>query len=228
MSFEAALRLTEILLGFALAQNALEHLASRLRGERLLFLPRLGLSLALMASVWPGLVGLALLGHSLVVLSRYDGPYNGGNDRMTLLCLSCLCAAHLLPERHWQELAFGYLALQLVLSYVMSGWVKIRNPDWRTGRALRDVFQFSAYPVSEHLRELARYPRLLAIMAWSVMLFEVFFAFSMIHATALMACLAVAALFHLANACLFGLNRFFWAWLAAYPSILWLQMRLMA
>ena len=29
-----------------------------------------------------------------------------------------------------------------------------------------------------------------------------------------------------ANACLFGLNRF-WIWICAYPSILWLQQRVM-
>ena len=44
---------------------------------------------------------------------------------------------------------------------------------------------------------------------------------------ALIAALAVAALFHFANACLFGLNRFFWIWIAAYPSILWLNERVM-
>jgi len=33
--------------------------------------------------------------------------------------------------------------------------------------------------------------------------------------------------FHLGNACIFGLNRFFWVWLAAYPSILWLQGRIL-
>ena len=37
--------------------------------------------------------------------------------------------------------------------------------------------------------------------------------------------LALAGLFHLANACLFGLNRFFWTWLAVYPAIVWLQDR---
>jgi hypothetical protein len=35
----------------------------------------------------------------------------------------------------------------------------------------------------------------------------------------------VAAAFHLANACLFGLNRFLWIWLAAYPPLLWFQER---
>jgi hypothetical protein len=43
----------------------------------------------------------------------------------------------------------------------------------------------------------------------------------------LWAALGIAVLFHLANACLFGLNRFVWVWIAAYPAILWLQSRLL-
>ena len=36
---------------------------------------------------------------------------------------------------------------------------------------------------------------------------------------------SLATLFHLGNALLFGLNRFFWIWLAAYPALLWFQQR---
>lgn len=151
MTFESALRLTEVLLALALIQQSLEHLAGP-RRDRLLFLARIalcGLVVTGVASPWP-LAGLALL--SLAILHRYQGPYNGGSDRMGLLALWCLTAARLAPELQWKELAFGYLGLQLMLSYFISGWVKVVNPDWRSGRALRDVFQFSAYPVSEDLR----------------------------------------------------------------------------
>lgn len=30
----------------------------------------------------------------------------------------------------------------------------------------------------------------------------------------------------LCNACLFGLNRFFWIWIMAYPSMFWFQQRI--
>jgi len=125
-----------------------------------------------------------------------------------------------------QELAFGYLAVQVILSYFISGQVKILNPEWRSGRALAAVFLFSAYPVSEALRGLANRPRLMWAASWSVMLFEVLFPLSLLHTATLIPALALAAGFHLANACLFGLNRFVWVWIASYPSILWLQARL--
>ena len=144
---------------------------------------------------------------------------------MGTLVLFCLCLAHWLPSR-WQEVALGYLAVQLVLSYFISGQVKIANLEWRSGRALQDVFCFSAYPVSEELRGLADRPKLLFGASWAVMLFEVLFPFSLLDTRLLMVALFIAALFHLANAFLFGLNRFVWVWLAAYPSILWFQARI--
>ncbi len=147
------------------------------RAERALFLTRIGLcGLVIVGAVspWPlvGLAGLvSLAGLSLLILQRFQGPYNGGSDRMGLLALWCLTLSRLAPSAALQELFFGYLGLQLMLSYFISGGVKIVNPDWRSGRALADVFRFSAYPVSEDLRRWAERPRVLLAMSWAVMLF---------------------------------------------------------
>lgn len=225
MTLDAATRLTDILLALAFIQQSAEHLG-RFRDERALFLARAALCLLLILGLgapWP-LIGLAVL--SLATLQRFQGPYNGGADRMGLLALWCLTLSRCLPTEQGREIAFGYLGVQLTLSYFISGWVKISNPDWRSGRALRQVFAFSAYPVSEALRGWAQRPVLLRRMSWAVMLFELAFPLSLLSRPSLALGLAVAALFHLANACLFGLNRFFWTWLAAYPAILWLQGRL--
>lgn len=225
MSLEAAVRLTEMLLAMAFIQQSLEHLRGP-PGERMLFACRIMLCVFVAGGIAApfALVGLALL--SLVSLERFQGPYNGGSDRMGLLALWCLLATRLLPIPAWKELPFGYLGAQLMLSYFISGGVKIVNPDWRSGRALRDVFQFSAYPVAQDLRAFAERPRLLLAMSWAVMGFELLFPLTLLWKPALIAGLVVAATFHLANACLFGLNRFFWTWLATYPAILWLQGRL--
>jgi len=225
MTLAAAARLTEILLCLALIQQSLEHLR-RFRDERILFAVRIvlcGLVISGLAQPWP-LVGLAAL--SLVILSRFQGAYNGGADRMGLLALWCLPLSRLLPTPQGQEIAFGYLAAQLVLSYFISGGVKLLNPDWRSGRALAQVFRFSAYPVSEALRGWAERPRVLLAMSWAVMLFEVVFPLSLVSQPTLIVALVIAAAFRLANACLFGLNRFFWTWLATYPALLWLQARI--
>lgn len=224
MTLDAAIRLTEILLALAFLQQSVEHLR-RFRGEQLVFAVRIvlcGLVILGAFAPWP-LVGLSLL--SLVMLQRFQGPYNGGSDRMGLLALWCITLAQVLPAGTARELAFGYLGAQLVLSYFIAGGVKIVNPDWRSGRALRQVFAFSVYPVSENLRIWATRPRVLQAMSWAVMLFEIAFPLTMITQATLVVGLALAAAFHLANACLFGLNRFFWTWLAVYPAIIWLQAR---
>lgn len=224
MSLELAIRLTEILLALAFIQQSAEHFYAQ-GGERRLFLPRMVLSVLLLAGFGAQWVCIGLVIHALFILERFQGPYNGGSDRMGLLVLCCLCFVHFMPSVVWQEYIFGYLAVQLVLSYFVAGWVKIVNPQWRRGRALQDVFDFSAYPVSEAVRGWAAWSRLLCVMSWAVMVFELLFPLTLLSQVTLIAGLVIAGIFHLANAFLFGLNRFFWVWLSAYPSILWLQQR---
>ena len=225
MTLDVAIRLTELLLGIVFIQQSAEHLVAA-RSEKILFSIRICLSLALCAGFAAQWVLLALVILSLFILHRFQGPYNGGSDRMGLLVLSCLTLAHFMPNLHAQELVFGYLGIQLILSYFISGWVKIINPEWRKGSALNDVFRYSVYPVSEHLRALIQWPKLLFVMSWAVMLFELLFPFMLLSQYMLVVGLSIAALFHLANAYIFGLNRFFWIWLTAYPALIWLQTRI--
>ncbi len=224
MSLELALRWTEILLGFAFVQQSLEHLKSH-QNDRILFGLRLIFSVILMVGLQSQWVLLALVVISMLMLQRFQGPYNGGSDRMGMLILFCLTLAHFMPTLQLKELAFGYLGIQLVLSYFMAGWVKVVNPEWRRGQALQDVFAFSAYPVSLSLRGWAQRPQILFYMSWAVMLFELVFPLTLLTQYSLYMGLGIAAAFHFSNACLFGLNRFFWGWIAAYPSIIWFQER---
>ena len=225
MSLELAIRLMEVLLGFAFIQQSLEYIAV-LPKMRLIFITRIVLSILLIGNVYApwACLGLSIMG--IMMLHRFNGPYNGGSDRMSLIILSCLTITLFLPNPAWQEYAIGYLALQLTLSYFISGWVKIVNPAWRSGQALNDVFRYSAYPVSETLRGWAKHPTVLRIMSWSVIVFELIFPFCLFSQISLIIGLIIAAVFHFTNACLFGLNRFFWIWIAAYPAIIWFQDRI--
>lgn len=225
MSLDLAIRLTEILLAVALIQQSLEHLAG-LPDERPHYLLRLVLAVLLLAGVQTGWVCLALFVNVLFVLRRFQGPYNGGSDLLSMLLITCLAAVHFVPWPDWREYVFGYLALQVVFSYLKSGWSKVIHRDWRNGQALRDVFTFSVYPVSEATRAWAMRPQLLLVMSWAVILLELLFPLALLSAPALHAGLALALSFHVANFVLFGFNRFVWVWVAAYPSLIWLQARL--
>mgnify|MGYP002628218426 CR=1 FL=1 len=226
MSLEDAFRATEILLALAFLQQSLEHLCGATR-DRWIFLLRTGLCLMLVSGINSALALAGLVGLSALIVWRFQGSYNGGSDRMGLLILWCLSLAQAMPTVLWQERVLGYLAGQLILSYFISGKVKLTNPAWRNGQALSDVFAFSAYPVSKDLRRLSDLPRVLWVASWSVILFELAFPLALLGQKLLIVALILAAIFHLANAFLFGLNRFFWTWIAAYPSILWLQARVM-
>lgn len=233
MNFNDALHLCELLMAVAFTQHSVEHCfgAAKVRG---IYVPKLLLAVLLMAFIvsdapsWNVVVveaGLLLCG--LAGLLRFDGAYNGGSDRLGLLMLCCVMAARSAPSMLWSQIALGYLAIQLLLSYFIAGWAKLLNPQWRNGQALRDVFGFSCYPVNEQLRDWQRWPRLLWLASWSVILLELLLPLGLYSADLLFGVLTVAATFHLVNACLFGFNRFLWVWLAAYPAVIWFQGRLM-
>ena len=191
------------MLAFALTLQSLELLLIwpkaqkiwRLHGFfQVLFWLRLVASLALFITASPVLVWLLLLTTVLTAV-RFGGTLNGGSDYMTVVALSSL----LVP---WGQ---TYLAVQLTLSYFVAGLVKIRHRDWRNGSAL------------------TRLTGLPAQLAWPVLIWECTFPLAWLNHTFCLAYLAVGVVFHLANTKILGLNRFFWVWLAAYPSLLGIQ-----
>lgn len=222
MSFADALRWSGSLLGVALAVQCAQHLSLGTRDARLYTL-RLVLAVLFACGLAPGITAGLLLSTSLLLFVRFHGPYNGGSDRMGLLLLCGLWLAHVLPQPAWRAAALGYVAVQLVASYFLAGVVKVVEPTWRNGQALRDVFAFSIYPVSADLRALAARRAWLTAAGWGVMLFELAFPFALLDTRALLSALALAFTFHVGNAALFGLDRFVWVWLAAYPTLLWFQ-----
>ena len=127
-SFDIALRLTGVGVGAALIQHSAEHLIAA-NDERVLYGARMGLAICLLAGFYSGISCWLLVALHLLILRRFDGPYNGGSDRMSLLSVICLAVAHTAPTLVLKEAALGYLGLQVILSYAMSGWVKIVNPD---------------------------------------------------------------------------------------------------
>lgn len=225
MILEDAVRFAEIILALAFAQQSIEFIRG-LQYEKILGVVRLILSMCLLIGIAPVFVEAGLLLIAFAYLYRFQGPYNGGSDAMSILVLLCLFLSHVAPTQFWQEIALGYLAFQLSFSYFQSGYIKVINTDWRSGRALADVFAITAYPVSEKLRSWAKLPRVMFVMSWLVILFELAFPFSLLNKITLIAALFIAVMFHFANAWLFGLNRFLWIWPAAYPILLWFQSRI--
>lgn len=226
MSLDAAIRLTGILIGFAYFLQSLEHLKRPADG-RFFFALRAGAALWLMSGFAPPAAAALLFILGILGLQKFDGPYNGGSDRMGLLILWTLLVGELASPVLLREAAFGYLALQLTLSYFLAGAVKLRDPEWRDGRALTRIFRDSIYPVSESLRGWAERPARMRALGGAMLAFELLFPLCLLHPATLKAGLAVAFVFHVGNALILGLNRFVWVWLAAYPAVVWFQTRVL-
>jgi hypothetical protein len=161
-----------------------------------------------------------------LVCLRWRGTYNGGSDYMTLLILLALSLAFsATTHRFAASAALGYIAVQSTLSYFVAGVAKIRHREWRSGEALAQLLGSSLYGLPQLARDASAHRGFCRVAAWAVLLFECGFPFVLLGQWFCLALLAVGLLFHLANVYALGLNRFFWAWLASYPAILYVASR---
>jgi len=185
---------------------------------------RLALAVALMFGQ-VGLIGATVLfALALLLLLRWRGAFNGGSDFMTLVGLTGLLIAHAAgalthPDLGWRA-GLWYVTLQTVSSYFVSGWVKLLRPEWRSGKALAQFLDSGVHgPLPAH--SLFRRPWLAKICAWSFTVWEGCFPMALFDDRLAAVICAVATVFHGLVFRYFGLNRFFWAWLATFPGILY-------
>ena len=189
-----------------------------------LLLLRLALAMALMF----GLIGLSgailLFLIALLLLLRWRGAFNGGSDFMTLVAISGLLLAHTAGALTDMSLGwragFWYISLQTISSYFVSGWVKLLRPEWRSGRAMTLFLDTGIYgPLPS--RSIFRHPVLARVCSWSFTVWEGCFPLALLDVRLAWLFCAVAALFHFLVFVFFGLNRFFWAWIATFPAVLY-------
>jgi hypothetical protein len=176
---------------------------------------------ALLAFAFPQAIFFAFLALGTWLSAvRWRGTFNGGADTLTLILLVCLTVGlGAVPGSARARGALWFVALQVVLSYFVAGVVKLRRGEWRQGTALGRILGESAYDVPARLRGWAGYPILMATGAWALLFFEVSFPLALRDPSWCRVYLLAAFAFHLLNFVTFGLNRFVWAWLAAYPAL---------
>jgi hypothetical protein len=164
------------------------------------------------------MVAAALLLTQLAISVRFGGSFNGGSDGMSLVVLLGLFVAAL-PFESAGIVGLGYIAAQSTLSYLIAGLVKIREPDWRSGRALTAFLHARRYGVDPQIRAWLAQPTLARALSWAVMLFECAFPAALSSPTWMCVATGLGLAFHLGNWWVFGLNRFVWAWAATYPAL---------
>lgn len=177
------------------------------------------IALAALGLEVPSLLWLALLVSQLLVAARFRGTFNGGSDAMTVVLLVG-CAVAALPHRLAPLAGLGWIAAQATLSYVIAGLVKLRDAGWRSGAVLRSFVRIRRYGVPPAVAALLDRPGVALVAAWGVIAWESLFFLAFVLDGSALPLVALALSFHLANAYLFGLNRFLHAWAASYPAVL--------
>jgi len=205
-----------------LVQKLLDFLFSdsAMRWHLLLRLP------VLCALAWQGsnlALAVFLFASHVLMLIRWRGAFNGGSDFMTLVALTGLLLASLVELGGNADLAWRaglwYVCLQAITSYFMSGWVKLMQPEWRSGQAMTIFLNAAIYgPLPSD--SLLRKPWLARLGAWAFIGWECAAPLALLHPLLALAFCAVALFFHFLVFWFFGLNRFFWAWLVTFPAIL--------
>lgn len=153
---------------------------------------------------------------------RMSGPFGGGSDYVLATGLLCVSIAHASLEA--APYAMGYLGVQLFLSYFIAGWVKAKNRQWWSGEALRTVVLSSQYRVPVWMRRLSERSSLpTKFSSWATIVFELGIVLAIFNEVSFMVFLLLAAAFHFFVFTVFGLNRFFWAWIAAFPALFFLR-----
>lgn len=144
-----------------------------------------------------------------------------GSDQMLVIVFSGLSMYFVLTER-FRIYALLFVALEVTLSYVVSGYAKLVSPIWRQGEAIIGVLGTRCYGAPRELRApVARYlPCISKAMCWFVILFECAFpALWFAPKPVVVVLLLMGVSFHAGVAVLMGLNVFFWSFLATYPAV---------
>lgn len=190
-----------------------------------MLLLRGALAVVLMAGLLSVAGAMALFTIALLLLLRWRGAFNGGSDFMTLVGLTGLLIAHAWGT--WTgDMAAGwraglwYVALQSITSYFVSGWVKLLRREWRTGEALPLFLDTGVYgPLAAD--SVFRSPIVARTVAWSFTVWEGCAPLALLDLRIAALFCAVAAVFHFLVFWFFGLNRFFWAWVATFPAVMY-------
>lgn len=161
--------------------------------------------------------GLSLLGMINQARSRYGGD---GSDQAALQVHTATAIARLGGDARSVDAALWYLSMQGVLSYGVSGWVKLFGRPWREGTAVSGVMRTHSYGHAGVWRFLQRYPRLEKAATKAMLVFESSYPVVYVGGPlANAAYSAVAMGFHVANGVIMGLGRFVWGFASFHPAI---------
>jgi hypothetical protein len=159
---------------------------------------------------------------TLLLLVRWRGAFNGGSDFMTLVTITGILIAQVLALWAGQGMGWAvglsYIAIHTLSSYFVSGWIKLLQPEWRSGQALTVFLNGGIYgPLPAD--SVFRRPKVAMGCSWAFILWEAVFPLGLLNPNGVLLFMVIAAVFHFLVFWFFGLNRFFWAWLTNLTAV---------
>lgn len=170
------------------------------------------------AGAWTGVLALGVLaGHCLAHLRLFVGL--DGADQMQGVVWAGIAVYAFDLGTIAQYAAVGFIAVQLVLSYLTSGMVKVVSDTWVRGEAVSRVMRAATYGPPT-LAKWMQTSILTRFFSWSTIAFELGSpALLLFGLPGTVAFLVIAFLFHVGVALAMGLTTFVFAFSATYPIV---------
>lgn len=165
--------------------------------------------------IWPGrifILSISII--QLLICIRFRGLFNGGSDMMVFVIATGLLIGG--------KFGIIYIAIHTIYSYFKAGIAKIRQPTWRSGIALGQLLETSLFASYKNFAiKLQKKRKISAFLSYIVLAFELSVPLVFLSPNIASAYCVTAIIFHGLNCGFFGLNRFLWIWMAAWPSVLY-------
>lgn len=148
-----------------------------------------------------------------------------GSDQMSNIVLTCLVFISLFPQsKIIVSASILFIAYQAIISYITAGVSKLISPTWRNGNIVYGIVNTKTYGSKFIANFLKDRPKVVKFMNHSTFIFEVlFFVVLFIPYPYNIYVLLIPFIFHLLCAWIMGLNSFVFAFLATYPSVIFIS-----
>ncbi|MGG8496972.1 hypothetical protein ACQY1Q_11175 [Tenacibaculum sp. TC6] len=121
------------------------------------------------------------------------------------------------------DLGMIFIGVNTLILYFFTGYNKLLSFKWRTGKALREVMNTKNYGHEKIADFLESNKKISLIISWSIIVIQLSFCLAIFNKTLLIFYITIGFLFHLCNLVVMRLHSFFLAFLASYPSIIFLS-----
>lgn len=146
-----------------------------------------------------------------------------GSDQLSFLGNAAAALGRVGGSQRTRQAAADFLALQVTLSYFISGVVKAPGKRWARGTALEGIMATETYGDKGFYDLLQKYPRLGRVVSRGTYILESLMPLAFVNEKVLKSALLMFGGFHLANARTMGLGRFVLPFVSTYPAIIALR-----